>query len=76
MCQAIDHFKMEGMKSINYTTLGNFSFLSLPLPILKKKFTILQVLVTIYIIEVQTIMRNKDYHTESRYANVIQNFLL
>lgn len=69
MCQAT---KTEGMKSINYTTLGKFSSLSSPPPIKKKNFTILQVLVTIYIIEVQTIMRNKDYHVESRYANVIQ----
>ena len=37
MCQAIKHFKIEGMKSINYTTLGKFSSLSSPSPI-KKKF--------------------------------------
>ena len=49
MCQAIDHFKIEGMKSINYTTLGNFIFVLTTPHLKKKKFTILQVLVTIYI---------------------------
>ena len=36
MCQAINHFKIEGMKSINYTTLGKFSSLSSPPPIKKE----------------------------------------